>query len=103
MTYLGILNFEKYHFKMAKKLKMAAKHECQFSSTLFETLDLKTSIHKKNIVEITLIFLRLRIMQFKIESIYKMAILRLSIRLLEHCIFAIFSRKILDSYRRLYG
>jgi hypothetical protein len=38
----------------------------------------------------TSIFLRLKTIQFKMESIFKMAILRLSIRLSELCIFAVF-------------
>jgi hypothetical protein len=45
------MNFERKHFKMATKFKMAARHEC-FIIQSFKTLDLETSIHYKNIVEV---------------------------------------------------
>jgi hypothetical protein len=48
------MNIEKQPFKIAEKFKMAARHECSIiQSKSFETLDLETSTHKKNIVKVT--------------------------------------------------
>jgi hypothetical protein len=55
------------------------------------------------IAKLSTSILRPKIIQFKMKSIFKMAILRLSIRSTESCISAIFRPIIfLDSFRRLY-
>jgi hypothetical protein len=43
------MNFEKLHFKMVEKFKMAARPEFSIiQSNFIKNFDLKTSIHKKN-------------------------------------------------------